>query len=87
MQYVADLEADLVLGHHPHVLQPVDRIKGRNGNELVVCYSSGNFFSGQHDLYTRIGGIFSIDLVKDQASASISLERPRMKLTHVEDHE
>lgn len=35
--------ADVVLGHHPHVLQPVERLDG-----AIVAYSLGNFlFGGQ----------------------------------------
>ena len=38
--------ADVVLGHHPHVLQPVERIDG-----AVVAYSLGNFVSGMGASY------------------------------------
>lgn len=33
-----DLGADAVIGHHPHVLQPIERYKGG-----VIAYSLGNF--------------------------------------------
>lgn len=36
-----DLGADLVIGHHPHVLQRVERYKGK-----VIAYSLGNFCFG-----------------------------------------
>ncbi len=35
--------ADLVLGHHPHVLQGIERYKGRQ-----IVYSLGNFVYGGH---------------------------------------
>lgn len=35
--------ADLVLGHHPHVLQGIERYKGRQ-----IVYSLGNFVFGGH---------------------------------------
>lgn len=43
--------ADVVLGHHPHVLQPVERIEaaGRTG---VVAFSLGNFLSDMGRTYT-----------------------------------
>lgn len=36
-----DAEADLVLGHHPHVLQGIEQYKGKN-----IVYSLGNFCFG-----------------------------------------
>lgn len=39
--YAIDAGADLVIGHHPHVLQGVEEYKGR-----MICYSLGNFCFG-----------------------------------------
>lgn len=36
-----DLGADLVLGHHPHVLQGIEQYNGK-----TICYSLGNFCFG-----------------------------------------
>jgi len=42
LAYLAiDSGADLVLGHHPHFLQPIEKYKGR-----YICYSLGNFCYG-----------------------------------------
>jgi len=42
--------ADLILGHHPHVLQPLETtILG--GRRLAVAYSLGNFISNQDRVY------------------------------------
>jgi len=50
--------AALVLGHHPHVLQPVQRI----GSGLVA-YSLGNFlFDQDWTPETRLGGILDLDI-------------------------
>ena len=41
---VIDAGADLIFGHHPHVLQPIEYY-----NDGVICYSLGNFsFGGNH---------------------------------------
>lgn len=37
--------ADLVIGHHPHVLQPGEWMPGRAGRRAAVVYSLGNFIS------------------------------------------
>jgi len=44
--------ADVVLGHGPHVLQPVERASSPRG-EALVAYSLGNLVSNQGYLYRR----------------------------------
>lgn len=44
VQLAADHGAHLVIGHHPHVLQPIEWIEGKNGNHMLAVYSLGNFF-------------------------------------------
>jgi poly-gamma-glutamate capsule biosynthesis protein CapA/YwtB (metallophosphatase superfamily) len=46
--------ADLVIGHHPHVLQSIEIYKNR-----IILYSLGNFVFDQRKLYQRQTGIFS----------------------------
>ncbi len=38
---------DLVIGHHPHVLQRVERLRGAGGRDALIAYSLGNFLSNQ----------------------------------------
>jgi len=40
--------ADIILGHHPHVLQPVESHKTKDGRQTVIAYSLGNFISSQN---------------------------------------
>jgi poly-gamma-glutamate synthesis protein (capsule biosynthesis protein) len=42
--------ADLILGHHPHVLQPLETLHV-NGRQVAVAYSLGNFISNQNRTY------------------------------------
>jgi poly-gamma-glutamate synthesis protein (capsule biosynthesis protein) len=46
-QEFADAGADAVIGSHPHVLQPIEKIIAKDGREVFVAYSLGNFVSGQ----------------------------------------
>ncbi|MBM7551955.1 CapA family protein [Thalassobacillus pellis] len=63
-QMMADAGADVILGHHPHVLQPIERLEGKNGNDALVIYSLGNFLSAQENIYRRIGGILQLEMEK-----------------------
>ena len=41
--------ADLIIGTHPHVIQPVEWVRAENGNEALCFYSLGNYVSSQYD--------------------------------------
>lgn len=67
--------ADLVIGAHPHVVQPVKKGKrtladGRTKNTLVA-YSLGNFISGQRRVNTDGGLMLEVELLKDRASQEV----------------
>lgn len=89
VQYVVDLGVDIVFGHHPHVLQPVDWVKSASGEESFVIYSLGNFLSGQDQLYRQIGGIIELDIHKEVTSSSekITLATPRFLPTYVDPNQ
>ena len=44
---LADAGALVILGHHPHVLQPVELYRRADGRIAVIAYSLGNFVSNQ----------------------------------------
>ncbi|MDR0448241.1 MAG: CapA family protein [Treponema sp.] len=44
-RYLAGLQVDLILGHHPHVTGPMEVIQRPMGGELVVYYSLGDLLS------------------------------------------
>lgn len=55
----------LVIGAHPHVVQPVDIKKQAEGIESVVVYSLGNLVSGMSKVNTDGGMMVRIDLSKN----------------------
>lgn len=60
--------ADLVLGGHAHVLQPMElRTIVRDGEEKqgFLCYSLGNFISAQNDPLTDTTVVLTLELTKD----------------------
>ncbi|MDD3049200.1 MAG: CapA family protein [Bacilli bacterium] len=56
-QYLSDLGVDVIVGTHPHVIQPMDYLTGKDGNETLVMYSLGNFLSAQDENYRMLGGM------------------------------
>ena len=43
--------AGVIVGHHPHVVQPVETYKTQDGRDTVIFYSLGNFLSNQSRTY------------------------------------
>ncbi len=64
-QLLCDGGADLIIGTHPHVLQPVEWIESDTGHRALCAYSLGNFISGQHKRPTMLGGILDLRLKFD----------------------
>jgi poly-gamma-glutamate synthesis protein (capsule biosynthesis protein) len=88
-QFASDQGVEVVLGHHPHVLQPIEWVEGENGNKTLVIYSLGNFLSGQDDFYTRIGGILTFSIkqtVKGEGDKKTEVLEPKFMPTYVTFH-
>lgn len=73
-EYLASLGVDIIIGAHPHVIQPVTWI-----DDTLVIYSLGNFISAQYqdDNYNKMVGLMtSLEIHKtvkgDQSSIMIS---------------
>lgn len=44
-QYLLELGVDLVIGTHPHVIEPVKMLTDTNGHKMLVYYSLGNYIN------------------------------------------
>ncbi len=83
-QWLSDQGVHVILGHHPHVLQPFDRLIGANGNETLVAYSLGNFISGQVGLERQTGGIMKFGIKKTTIGdeTKIEISQPQFMPTY-----
>lgn len=77
-QKLCDAGVDIIIGSHPHVVQPVEMIKSSDGNhETLVIYSLGNYISNQRrqylSMYTEDGLMVNIDIEKksDEKEATV----------------
>jgi len=55
---------DVIIGSHPHVVQPIQYSQSDTGFQHLVVYSLGNFVSNQRDRYRDGGIIFGLELEK-----------------------
>lgn len=82
-QLFADYGADLVLGAHPHVIEPVEWLTGVNGNQTLVYYSLGNFVSAQSAAPRMLGAMAKVELTKSaDGQVSISSYGVEPLVTH-----
>jgi len=83
--YLSDAGADVIIGNHPHVLQPAEWIINSRGKKSFVIYSLGNFYSGQKGVYRQIGGVLSLDIIKNsEKKPGIEIQNPAIDLTYVD---
>lgn len=71
---MADWGADIIIGHHPHVLQPVTWIDRADGGRTLCVYSLGNFISQQNTASRVIGGMLHYTIEKDGASGKVTVK-------------
>lgn len=64
MKVMVDNGVDVIIGTHPHVLQPMQWKERPDGGKTLVIYSLGNFLSGMLYVRNMVGGIAGFDLVK-----------------------
>lgn len=63
-KWFADCGVDVIIGTHPHVLQPIEWIEGKDGHRTLCCYSLGNFMAEMDYAKHMAGGFISFDIVK-----------------------
>lgn len=64
--------ADIIIGSHPHVVQPMHLFNEAEGKEQLVVYSLGNFVSNQRKDYTDGGVMVRIELSKEDSITAIT---------------
>lgn len=74
-QYLADLDVDVVLGSHPHVIGPMTWLNGKDGRRTLVAYSLGNFLSRHESPQPKneLEGMLSCDFVRGE-NGSVGIE-------------
>lgn len=61
---MAEAGADLIIGCHPHVVQPMKVIKTTDGRKVPCYYSLGNFISNMYWVKTQVEGMAEVEIVK-----------------------
>ena len=75
--YLASLGVDIIIGTHPHVVEPIEFI-----DKTLVIYSLGNFISAQRGVEKLTGLMVSLDVNKDLINDTISLDNVEAELLY-----
>lgn len=78
MREYCERGVDLVVGHHPHVLQRVERFTAADGRACHIFYSMGNFISNQSSEHSLSAG--AALSTRDSAIVTLRLERVKTGL-------
>lgn len=69
---------DIILGSHPHVLQPMEKrtitLEDGSTKDVFLIYSLGNFVSNQTDINTQDTIILNLKITKSGESGKISID-------------
>ncbi len=67
--------ADLIIGTHPHVIQPVEWIEADNGNRALCYYSLGNYVSTQKQAISMLEGMAWVTFHVDEQGVQLVEEK------------
>lgn len=88
---LCEMGVDVIVGGHPHVIQPFETITAENGNETLCIYSTGNAISNQRKFlmdsdnysgHTEDGMIFGVTFEK-WSDGSVRLKEVNIEPTWV----
>ena len=83
----AEEGVDLVIGTHPHVLEPIEWVDRPDGGKMLVFYSLGNFISGQIEAPRLLGGMANVTLTETpEGTFAITDCSVIPVVTHYSDH-
>ena len=78
-EQMAEAGADIIIGNHPHVIQPVEWI-----GDTICFYAMGNLISAQEGIERLIGMIGGLDITKtvENGETTIKIENVRADLIY-----
>lgn len=70
-EYLVNEGVDMIIGSHPHVIQPIEMLRRADGRNVLVVYSLGNFISNMMTRDTRGGIMVKVTLGRDDDGKAV----------------
>lgn len=64
--FLLEEEVDMIIGSHPHVVQPMKMMESPSGKRVPVIYSLGNFISNMKTDDTRGGAMVYVEISRNE---------------------
>ncbi len=65
--FLVDQDVDLIIGGHPHVIQPMKVVHNdKSDKDVLIVYSLGNFISNMKTIDTRGGALVKVRVERDE---------------------
>lgn len=84
--YLSSLGVDIIIGAHPHVVEPVEYI---NEGKTLVIYSLGNFISDQEGIERLTGLMMEVTIKKTvnvDDTVTVVIENPKAELIYTKSY-
>ena len=75
--YLCELGVDVLLGMHPHCIQPVEWLTSQSGHKTLAVYSLGTMISGIRKGGSALAGILKLNIVKDGKTGDVHIDTPQ----------
>ncbi len=69
--FLIDEGVDVIIGSHPHVIQPMEMRHNAHGRNVLLVYSLGNFISNMKTRDTRGGAMAKVVLTRDAEGRAV----------------
>ncbi|MDO4538010.1 MAG: CapA family protein [Coriobacteriales bacterium] len=80
--------ADVIIGGHPHVMEPFELLQGPDGQKVPCFWSMGNFISTSPSNESLVGGFAKVSLHKDaNGNCSVTAASLVPTVTHLGLHD
>lgn len=85
-KYCYELGVDMVIGSHPHVIQPMQQ-KTVNAKQKLTVWSLGNYVSNQRDRYKNGGLMVGTTLQKEEGKIAIKETHHTFAYVHIKQEQ
>lgn len=78
--------ANVILGNHPAAIQPMEIKKNKNGENVFIAYSLGNYISSINNDVSKVELALNIELRKSGTDGKVTLSKVDYTPIYVLDH-
>ncbi len=87
---LCDEGVDIIIGHHPHVLQPIELYQNKRGTNSLIIYSTGNWTTAMRKKCCRISAPLKLFISKQGEIIDINtypffFNRRKLKFERISD--